>query len=315
MFGRKPSLVTWKKGTAELVPGSEWMAPTGGAYDKLLHEASRDDDCRYTDDMVRTMGGSAVRLVVTAFPEGYHAVIIVDARTGKPAQGHHVEQRAMMHDGRPVILNALDGHPVDVGGGLAATQLKFTGNKLGTLVRPMPIAINEALIYGNLKNRPQTWVNPGDHTLEVTVPGAFWNGPLAGQGLTTAARISQNNGEVSGRLSIERDPQPDGTSGGRLWVDLNEHGQPTRVRAARLAGVLGSLDSRTMPNNQLVAYNADKLVPVLPDDRMPILDALAPAVWTDATHWEDIDMSASAQALYAHMPDPTTDPLAQLVRS
>lgn len=279
-------VVSWDEATnLGKVPGSEWVCPTGdlGAIG-AIHNVGKhiiDEDVRIMAD------GRWQHLTLLQFPEGYHAVHIIDTETGRILTDAKrtkryvgfVTARTATHCS-PGTVSFLLGRPINLDDGKQITSVEHLTGGVHTTLQPA-----QGTTYDYSLALSRVSLSPQARELDMLVAGKIGGLDLA------MFHVRETNSKVTGTLVI---PLTKGGARGRINLDLNAEGQAEKLTVSRsgslrLLGLHISTDPHSEKNDQQAVTD--------PDQQSLALDVAAEALGFDS--WKGLDLKATAAGLYA----------------
>ena len=282
------NVVSWDKATnLGKVSGSEWVCPTGdleaiGAIHNI-GKCINDEDVRVMAD------GRRQHLTLIQFPEGYHAVHIIDTDTGRIlTDAKHTKRYVGFATSRtathcsPGTVGFLLGQPINLDGGKQITSVENLTGSVHTTLQPI-----QGTTYDYSLALSRINISPQARELDMIVAGKIGGLDLA------MFNVRETNSKVTGTLAI---PLTKGGVRGRINLDLNAEGQAEKLTVSKsgslqLLGLHIGTDSPSEKNDQQAVTD--------PDQQNLALDVAAEALGFGS--WKGLDLKATAAGLYAAM--------------
>lgn len=271
-------LVSWDKPTdLGKIPGSEWVCPAG-IRDEDAKRAERLGLQRLVDWRLRELGGRTQHLQQLQYPEGFHAVQIIDSETGEVRTDHKNTRR------QPILPVGELPRPFRLAtGGLLTYMDSDLGFGTETVIRSSLEPNEDGYTYMNIK--------PEVRHLAITSKGRSGNQDDSRVTLT----VAQSDWQMWGNLYISSENHTE------LDFGFDEKGRITKLQADgdALEQWLGGTFYYTGPKYRCKIPRTT--------DRTRVVNKLTEELGIEP--WSDIDLRLTAASMYRAISSNKVNPL------
>lgn len=303
------SLVSWDQAVEQgKIPGSDWVRPTAplGTIGKFERSGGI-----VTDEVITELaGGHPQHLEMTAYPEGYQAVKIVDSETGRvmtesrhaSSYGGLISCNCGAFHNVPSFNSVLSGRDISLTDGRVLSSVNIFGRGTESVIQPAAVSEFEPDYIPRI--RTGAHVNPSARNLDVYTEGRM----AAIEGGHVKLDVREKDAtKVGAKLTAWVSSTWDTL--GQINLELDATGQVERLMVCK-DGFLKILGVRI--DLGLKADNGYWGEIVDPKQQALVLDATAEA-FGFGEKWKGLDLKLTASGLYAAMGQRNFDPSTILV--